>query len=56
VPSRNDDYIDFQIGLRYLPTENFFIGPSYQFTNRDSNLANTDFGRHIFSLRVGARL
>lgn len=54
--NRNDDYIVFDIGVRYLPTENFFIGPAYQFSSRNSNLAGTDFARHLFSLRLGARL
>ena len=53
---RNDDYLRFEIGLRYLPTENFFIGPGYQFTNRNSNVSGGDFDRHIFFLRAGARL
>jgi hypothetical protein len=58
VPSfnRDDDYMRFEIGLRYLPTENFFIGPSYRFTSRDSNLSGNDFSRHLFSIRAGARL
>ena len=56
VTNRSDDYITFEIGLRYLPTENFFIGPSYQFSSRNSNLPDTDFGRHLFSIRIGAQL
>ncbi len=54
--NRKDDYITFEIGFRYLPTENFFIGPSYQFSTRNSNLSDTDFARHIFMLRIGAQL
>jgi hypothetical protein len=53
---RNDDYLRFEIGLRYLPTENFYIGPGYAFTSRNSNLSGADFARHVFTLRVGARL
>ncbi len=53
---RNDDYLRFEIGLRYLPTENFFIGPGYSYTSRSSNLGGADFDRHVFSLRAGARL
>jgi opacity protein-like surface antigen len=56
VPSRSDDYFAFEIGVRYLPTENFFIGPSYRFTDRNSNISGNDFSRHIIALRVGARL
>ncbi|QQS14160.1 MAG: outer membrane beta-barrel protein [Rhodospirillales bacterium] len=53
--SRNDDYINFEIGLRYLPTENFYVGPSYQFTNRNSNAAGNDFSRHLVALRGGVQ-
>lgn len=53
---RTDDYLRFEVGLRYLPTENFFVGPAYQYTSRDSNIGGADFGRHVVSLRVGARL
>jgi hypothetical protein len=53
---RNDDYFRFEIGLRYLPTENFFVGPAYAFTSRNSNLSGADFDRHVISLRLGARL
>lgn len=56
TPDRSDDYMKFEIGLRYLPTENFYIGPSYRFTARDSSLAGNDFSRHLFSIRAGARL
>lgn len=54
--SRDDDYLRFEVGIRYLPTENFFIGPSYRFTSRDSNLSGNDFSRHLFAIRAGARL
>jgi hypothetical protein len=53
---RDDDYFRVEIGLRYLPTENFFVGPAYAFTSRNSNISNGDYDRHLFTIRVGARL
>lgn len=55
TPPRNDRILILEIGVQYRPTENFFIGPSYQYTNRDSNVAGLDFGRNIYMLRGGAQ-
>jgi hypothetical protein len=55
TPARNDRILALEIGVQYRPTENFFVGPTYQYTNRDSNLAGLDFGRNIFMLRGGAQ-
>ncbi len=53
--ARNDRVLVLEIGVQYRPTENFFVGPTYQYTNRDSNVAGLDFGRNIFMLRGGAQ-
>ena len=53
---RDDNYVRFEIGVLYLPTENFYIGPGYTYTSRGSNLPGADFARHVFSIRVAARL
>lgn len=55
TPARNDRVLVLEIGVQYRPTEQFFVGPTYQYTNRDSNVAGLDFGRNIFMLRGGAQ-
>jgi hypothetical protein len=54
--SRDDDYLRFSIGVRYQPTENFYIGPSYRYISRSSNIGGADYGRHVFGLRGGVQL
>lgn len=56
TPARFDRYLTLEIGLQYRPTENFFIGPTYQYTNRDSDVGGIDYGRNIFMLRGGVQL
>jgi hypothetical protein len=56
TPDRLDRYLILEIGVQYRPTENFFVGPSYQYTNRDSNTGGLDYGRNIFMLRGGVQL
>lgn len=56
TPDRLDRYLILEIGVQYRPTENFFVGPSYQYTNRDSDVGGFDFGRNIFMLRGGVQL
>jgi hypothetical protein len=51
-----DQYYTFRVGLLYLPTPNFYVGPTYQFIHRTSNLINSDFDQNVIMLRLGARL
>lgn len=54
--TRYDQYITGRIGVKYLPTRNFWIGPSYQYTNRNSNFANSGYDQNIIMIRLGAQL
>lgn len=56
VGTRYDQYWTFRVGALYLPTPNFFIGPSYQFTSRTSNQPGSDFNQNLLMLRLGTRL
>lgn len=51
-----DQYITLRLGLMYLPSANFFIGPTYQFIHRTSNTFNGDYDQNIVMLRLGTRL
>lgn len=51
-----EQYTTLRIGAMYYPTENFFIGPSYQFVHRTSNQVNGDFNQNLMMLRLGTRL
>ena len=54
--NRYDQYYNFRAGLMYLPTANFYLGPTYQFVHRTSNQFNNDYDQNIVMLRLGARL
>jgi hypothetical protein len=54
--NRLDQYITFRAGIQYLPTPNFFIGPSYQFIHRSSSVANSDYDQNLIMLRLGTRI
>jgi hypothetical protein len=51
-----DQYYTVRIGLLYLPTPNFYVGPTYQFVHRTSNIVNGDYDQNMILLRLGARL
>ena len=54
--TQTDQYYTFRAGLLYLPTPNFFVGPTYQFIHRTSNLVNADFDQNVIMLRLGTRI
>ena len=56
APSRNDQYFKGRIGLKYLPTPNFYVGPEYTYTNRTSDAPNANYGQNIIMLRLGAQM
>jgi hypothetical protein len=56
VGTRYDQYWTFRVGALYLPTPNFFIGPSYQFTSRTSNQPGSDYNQNLLMLRLGTRI
>ena len=51
-----DQYFTFRAGVQYLPTPNFYVGPTYQFIHRTSNQFNGDYDQNVIMLRLGARL
>jgi hypothetical protein len=54
--NRYDQYYTFRAGVMYLPTPNFYLGPTYQFVHRTSNQFNNNYDQNIVMLRLGARL
>ena len=55
-PSREDQYFNGRIGLKYLPTSNFYIGPEYKYIERTSTAPGNNYGQNIIMLRLGAQL
>jgi hypothetical protein len=53
---RYDQYWTFRGGVLYLPTEHFFIGPTYQYVRRNSNQFGLGYDDNQILLRLGARL
>jgi hypothetical protein len=54
--NRYDQYWTFRADAMYLPTPNFFIGPSYQFITRNSNQPNSNYDQNLIMLRLGTRI
>lgn len=54
--NRYDQYWTFRAGVLYLPTPNFFIGPTYQFLTRSSNQPNSGYNQNLIMLRLGTRI
>ncbi len=53
---RYDQYFTFRAGVMYLPTPNFYLGPTYQFIHRTSNQVGSDYDQNTITLRLGARM
>jgi hypothetical protein len=53
---RFDQYYTVRAGVTYLPTPNFFVGPTYQFVHRTSNQVGLDYDANQIMLRLGAQL
>ncbi|MFO1086503.1 MAG: outer membrane beta-barrel protein [Reyranellaceae bacterium] len=51
-----EQYVTLRIGAVYFPTENFYVGPSYQFIHRTSNQFNSNYNQNLIMIRMGARL
>jgi hypothetical protein len=51
-----DQYLTLRGGVYYQPDNHFFIGPSYQFVTKTSNLINNNYNQSIVMLRLGAHL
>jgi hypothetical protein len=54
--NRDDDLYDLKVGAKYMFNRNFYIGPSYNYKERDSNLTGQDYENNIFMLTLGAQL
>ena len=50
-----DQYLTLRASAMYLFTENFYVGPSYQYVNKVSNLVNANYDQNLFMLKLGAR-
>jgi hypothetical protein len=53
---RYDQYVTFRAEAMYLPTPEFFVGPSYQYVHRWSNQLDSDYDQNMIMLKLGARL
>jgi hypothetical protein len=51
-----DQYWTFRVGALYLPTPNFYVGPTYQFITRNSSIPGNSYDQNLIMLRLGARL
>ena len=54
--TREDDYIQFNIGADYLINRNFTAGFNYDFVQRDSNIAGRDFDRNVIGLTIKGQI
>ena len=54
--NRLDQYFTVSAGVMYLPVPEFFVGPQYQYVNRNSNQPGLNYGQNVILLRLGARL
>jgi hypothetical protein len=55
VQAEYDQYWTFRASAQYLFTENFWVGPMYQYTTKTSNLQNANYDQNIVMLKLGAR-
>ncbi len=51
-----DQYLTFRASAMYSPDNIFFIGPSYQYVYKTSNLTNSNYDQNLVMLRLGAHL
>jgi hypothetical protein len=53
---RYDQYLTFGASAMYLPTPEFFVGPSYQYIYYTSTVPGLNYSQNLIMLRLGARL
>ncbi len=53
--ARNDDTLGLGAGTRYYINRNFYSDFTYDFTKRMSNIAGSDYDRHVALVRFGAQ-
>ena len=54
-PTEYDQYLTLRASAMYLFTEHFYVGPSYQYVNKTSNLVNANYDQSLIMLKLGAR-
>lgn len=52
---QNDQYWTFRASAQYFLTENFWVGPMYQYVTKNSNIVNTGYDQNVVMLKLGAR-
>jgi hypothetical protein len=53
--NRSDDNYSVGTGVRYFFNRHFYADTTYDYNKRDSNVAGSDYDRHIFLIRVGSQ-
>jgi hypothetical protein len=51
-----DQFTTARLGVYYQPNNLFFMGPSYQYTSKVSNVPNSAYDQNIAMFRLGAHL
>jgi hypothetical protein len=51
-----DQYLTLRASAMYSPNNIFYVGPSYQYVYKTSNLPNANYDQSIVMLRLGAHL
>ena len=54
--SRNDNFVVFGVGAKYLINRNFALSGGYSFRTRSSDAAGADFDDHITFIRLSSHL
>jgi uncharacterized protein (PEP-CTERM system associated) len=54
--SRNDDYLRFGLGAKYLMNRNLYLTMGYDYLDRDSNAAGEDFTDNRFLVGIRGQL
>jgi hypothetical protein len=56
ISNEYDEYWTFRAAVTYSPDNKFFIGPSYQYVTKTSNVSFTSYDQNLLMLRFGAHL
>jgi len=51
-----DQYLTLRASAMYSPDNTYFIGPSYQYLTKTSNLVGQNYNQNLIMLRLGAHL
>jgi hypothetical protein len=55
-PARTDDYYTGAMGATYYLNRYLYLGATYQYQHRDSNIAGNNYDDNLFIVRLGGRL